>query len=82
MDDTQLIKHLAHLLANSADKTVLAVACNDVGVMIRELPYMRKRWVDMGVKGRVMELMGDTDAEVRYEALKAVQGFLVTAFSG
>jgi V-type H+-transporting ATPase subunit H len=82
LEDRELVKQLARVLESSADKTVLAVACNDVGVLVREVPYVRKRWVDLGVKGRVMELMGDTDAEVRYEALKAVQGFLQTAFSG
>lgn len=82
MEDKELVRQIGHVLANATDKTVLAVACNDVGVMIREVPYLRKTWVDMGVKTRVMELMGDNDAEVRYEALKAVQGFLQTAFSG
>ncbi|KAF8543470.1 armadillo-type protein [Trichophaea hybrida] len=82
IEDKELVNQLARVLGNSADKTVLAVACNDVGVLVREVPYVRKRWVDLGVKGRVMELMGDTDPEVRYEALKAVQGFLQTAFSG
>jgi len=82
VEDKALVTQLARVLESSTDKTVLAVACNDIGVLVREIPYLRKRWVDLGVKGRVMELMGDTDPEVRYEALKAVQGFLQTAFSG
>jgi len=82
VEDKALVTQLARVLGSSTDKTVLAVACNDIGVLVREIPYLRKRWVDLGVKGRVMELMGDTDPEVRYEALKAVQGFLQTAFSG
>ena len=82
MEDSELVKQLAKVLAQSTDKTVLAVACNDVGVLVREVPMVRKKWVDLGVKARVMTLMGDSDAEVRYEALKAVQGFLQTAFSG
>ncbi|KAI5798935.1 armadillo-type protein [Geopyxis carbonaria] len=82
LDDKELVHALAKALATSVDKTVLAVAANDVGVLVREVPYARKRWEELGVKARVMELMGDTDAEVRYEALKAVQGFLQTAFSG
>lgn len=81
LDDTELVKQLAKVLTGSQDKTVLAVAANDVGVLIREVPYSRKRWEDLGVKAKVMELMADTDAEVRYEALKAVQGFLQSAFS-
>ncbi|PWW78355.1 ARM repeat-containing protein [Tuber magnatum] len=81
MDDTELVKALSRVLSSSTDKTVLAVAANDVGVLIREVPGSRKKWEEQGVKSRVMELMGDSDAEVRYEALKAVQGFLANAFS-
>lgn len=82
MEDTDLVKALARVLSTSQDKTVLAVAANDVGVLVREVPGSRKKWEELGVKGRVMELMGDSDAEVRYEALRAVQGFLANAFSG
>lgn len=83
LGDGELVKQLARVLgSSSSDKTVLAVACNDVGVLVREVPQARKRWVELGVKDRVMELMADADPEVRYEALKAVQGFLQTAFSG
>jgi len=82
VDDAQLVAQLARVLATADDKTVLAVACNDVGVLVREVPAVRKKWVELGVKARVMALMADSDAEVRYEALKAVQGFLQTAFSG
>ncbi|CUS14043.1 unnamed protein product [Tuber aestivum] len=81
MDDTELVKALSRVLSGSTDKTVLAVAANDVGVLVREAPGGRKKWEEQGVKSRVMELMGDSDAEVRYEALKAVQGFLANAFS-
>ncbi|KAL7270375.1 H(+)-transporting V1 sector ATPase subunit H [Rhizina undulata] len=81
LEDTELVKALARALGTSADKTVLAVAANDVGVLVREVPGSRKKWEGLGVKNRVMELMGDGDAEVRYEALKAVQGFMASAFS-
>lgn len=82
VDDKELCKQLARVLGSSADKTVLQVAANDVGVLVKEVPYSRKRWEELGAKARVMELMGDTDAEVRYESLKAVQSFLQNAFSG
>lgn len=81
MDDTGLVRALARVLTTSTDKTVLAVAANDVGVLVREVHGSRKKWEELGVKSKVMELMGDSDAEVRYEALKAVQGFLANAFS-
>jgi V-type H+-transporting ATPase subunit H len=82
LEDQELVRQLARLLGSSQDKTVLAVACNDVGELVKEVPYSHKKWVELGVKNRVMELIGDSDPEVRYEALKAVQGFLQTAFSG
>lgn len=63
------------------DKTVLAVAAHDVGVLVREVPEKRKAWENLGVKGRCMQLMADSDASVRYEALTAVRGFLEHAFS-
>ncbi|KAH0608480.1 uncharacterized protein H6S33_001614 [Morchella sextelata] len=82
LEDSELVKALARVLSTSQDKTVLAVAANDVGALVREVSGGRKKWEELGVKNRVMELMGDSDAEVRYEALKAVQGFLANAFSG
>lgn len=65
----------------SANKLVLAVAAHDVGVLVREVPEKRKVWEGLGVKARVMNLMADSDASVRYEALTAVRGFLEHAFS-
>jgi V-type H+-transporting ATPase subunit H len=81
LEDTELVKTLARVLSSSTDKTVLAVACNDIGVLVREVPGQRKKWGELGVKTKAIALMGDSDAEVRYEALKAVQGFLANAFS-
>jgi len=63
------------------DKTTVAVAAHDVGVLVREVPEKRKAWEALGVKARVMELMADSDASVRYEALTAVRGFLEHVFS-
>lgn len=73
---------MGEVLEGRGEKVGIAVACNDVGVLVREVPYARKRWEENGIKARVMILMADEDPEVRYEALKAVQGFLQTAFSG
>lgn len=77
----ELVKSLARALSASQDKVVLAVAAHDVGVLVREVPEKRKVWEQLGVKGRIMELMGDSDAQVRYQALTAVRGFLEHAFS-
>ncbi|KAF8469118.1 armadillo-type protein [Kalaharituber pfeilii] len=78
----ELMKALARALQTSgSNKLALAVAAHDVGVLVREVPEKRKVLESLGVKARVMQLMADTDASVRYEALTAVRGFLEHAFS-
>jgi V-type H+-transporting ATPase subunit H len=78
----ELVKCLATVLQESKEKVVLAVAAHDVGVLVKEVPEKRRVWDGLQVKARVMELMGDSDPEVRYESLKAVQEFLRYAFGG
>ena len=64
------------------DKEVLAIACNDVGCLVREVPEKRGQLEKLGVKGRVMELMGDGDEGVRWESLRAVGEWLRYSFDG
>lgn len=58
------------------DKKVLAVACNDVGHLVKEVPDQRQRLEKLGLKRRVMELMSDKDEGVRLESLRAVGEWL------
>jgi len=62
------------------DKVVLAVACNDVGCLVKEAPEKRREMERLGVKGRVMALMGDKDEAVRWESLRAVGEWLRYSF--
>ena len=62
------------------DKQVLAIACNDVGWLVKEVPDRRQVLEKLGVKGRVMELMTDKDEEVRWESLRAVGEWLRYSF--
>ncbi|KAK6542071.1 H(+)-transporting V1 sector ATPase subunit H [Orbilia ellipsospora] len=78
----ELVQCLARVLKESDEKIALAVAAHDVGVLVKEVPEKRRVWDGLRVKARVMELMGDSDPEVRYESLKAVQEFLRYAFGG
>ncbi|KAF3908835.1 hypothetical protein AA313_de0205952 [Arthrobotrys entomopaga] len=78
----ELVQCLARVLKESDEKVALAVAAHDVGVLVKEVPEKRRVWDGLRVKARVMELMGDSDPEVRYESLKAVQEFLRYAFGG
>jgi len=70
----ELPKKLAEIMSKGweSDKKVLAIACNDVGNLVKEVPEQRSALEKMGLKTRVMELMSDSDEAVRWESLKAV----------
>lgn len=63
-----------------SDKAVLAIACNDVGALIKEVPEKRSQLEKLGLKTRIMELMQDADENVRWESLKALGGWLKYSF--
>lgn len=77
-----LPKKLAEILSKSwdNDKQVLAIACNDVGHLVKELPERRTQLEKLGLKARVMELMADKDESVRWESLRAVGEWLRYTF--
>ncbi|KAL2006159.1 hypothetical protein VTN00DRAFT_9813 [Thermoascus crustaceus] len=81
-DQGALPKKLAEILSKSwdNDKQVLAIACNDVGNLVKELPERRSQLEKLGLKTRVMELMGDRDESVRWESLRAVGEWLRYTF--
>ncbi|KEF55699.1 V-type H+-transporting ATPase 54 kDa subunit [Exophiala aquamarina CBS 119918] len=70
----ELPKKLAEILAKGweNDKKVLAIGCNDVGNLVKEVPEQRTALERLGLKARLLELMGDSDESVRWESLKAV----------
>lgn len=65
-----------------SDKQVLAIACNDVGWLVKEVPEKRSQLEKLGLKGRVMELMAEADEGVRWESLRAVGEWLRYSFDG
>ena len=73
-----LPRKLAEIMGKGweSDKKVLAVACNDVGNLVREVPEKRSMLENLGLKARVMELMTDSDEAVRWESLKALGEWL------
>lgn len=75
---SELPKKLAEILSKSWDneKQVLAIACNDVGWLVKQCPEKRELLEKFGIKGRVMELMAEADESVRWESLKAVGEWL------
>ena len=78
----ELPKKLAEIMGKSwdDDKQVLAIACNDVGWLVKEVPEKRSQLEKLGIKGRVMELMAEGDEGVRWESLRAVGEWLRYSF--
>lgn len=74
----ELPKKLAEIMGKSwdTDKKVLAIACNDVGNLVKEVPEKRKQLEKLGLKARTMELMSESDESVRWESLRAVGEWL------
>lgn len=77
-ENAALVKKLAEIMAKpwESDKKVLAVGCNDVAHLVREMPEQRHRLEKLGLKQRVMSLMNDPDESVRWESLRAVGEWL------
>ncbi|KAM7190355.1 V-type proton ATPase subunit H [Naviculisporaceae sp. PSN 640] len=81
-ENGEVVRKLADIMKKpwDSDKAVLAIACNDVGCLVREVPERRYQLEKLGLKTRVMELMGDKDENVRWESLRALGGWLKYSF--
>ncbi|KAL2159167.1 hypothetical protein VTH06DRAFT_2599 [Thermothelomyces fergusii] len=77
-----LVQRLAEVMRKpwDNDKAVLAIACNDIGYLVREAPEKRAQLERLGLKTRVMELMAEEDENVRWESLRALGGWLQYSF--
>ena len=82
LEDKELPKKLAEIIGKSwdNDKKVLAIACNDVGNLVKEVPEKPTQLERLGLKSRVMELMNEADEGVRWESLRAVGEWLRYTF--
>lgn len=78
----ELLKKLAEIMAKpwDNDKQVLAIACNDIGCLVKEVPEKRQQLEKLGLKTRVMELMAEPNEAVRWESLRAVGEWLRYSF--
>jgi V-type H+-transporting ATPase subunit H len=78
----EIPKKLADIMGKAwdNDKQVLAIACNDVGCLVKEVPEKRGQLEKLGLKTRVMELMTEPDETVRWESLNALSGWLRYSF--
>ncbi|RFU35929.1 hypothetical protein B7463_g321, partial [Scytalidium lignicola] len=77
-ENGELPRKLAEIMSKpwDNDKQVLAIACNDVGWLVKEVPEKRYQLEKLGLKRRVMELMAESDETVRWESLNALGGWL------
>ncbi len=78
----ELPRKLAEIMSKSwdNDKQVLAIACNDVGWLVKEVPERRYQLEKLGLKSRIMELMTEKEETVRWESLNALSGWLRYSF--
>ncbi|KAF2274548.1 vacuolar ATP synthase subunit H [Westerdykella ornata] len=83
-NNAELPRKLAEILAKDwvHDRQVLAIGCNDVACLVKEVPEKRGLLEKFGLKGRVMELMGCEEEGVRWESLRAVGEWLRYSFEG
>jgi len=75
-NDNALLERINELLAAS-DPLVLSVASHDIGQYVKYSPMGKSNVDKIGAKHRVMELMTHDHPEVKYQALLAVQNFLM-----
>lgn len=73
----EVLRCLIHLLHESNDETVLAVACHDLAQFMRFHPHGRAIAQSLGVKTRLMQLMVSGDGDVRRYALGCMQVLMV-----
>ncbi|KKA30216.1 hypothetical protein TD95_001918 [Thielaviopsis punctulata] len=78
----EILRNLAEIMKKpwDNDKQVLAIACNDIGFLVKEVPEKRHQLEKLGLKTRIMELMGDSEETVRWESLRTLGGWLKYTF--
>lgn len=81
-ENGEIVRKLAEIMQKpwENDKAVLAIACNDVGCLVKEVPEKRSQLERYGLKTRIMQLMGEADENVRWESLRALGGWLQYSF--
>lgn len=81
-ENGEIPRKLAEIMSQpwENDKQVLAIACNDVGNLVKEVPEKRHQLEKVGLKRRVMELMQSEDENIRWESLRALGGWLKYSF--
>lgn len=81
-ENGEVVRKIAQIMAKpwENDKAVLAIGCNDIGWLVKEVPEKRSQLEKLGLKTRIMELMAEADENVRWESLRALGGWLQYSF--
>jgi len=77
-NDYQLLSAIRNILQTSTDHVVLSVACYDIGEFVRFHPRGKAIITQVGLKLDIMKLMTHENAEVKKQALFAIQKTMVT----
>ncbi|KAJ3106593.1 H(+)-transporting V1 sector ATPase subunit H [Phlyctochytrium planicorne] len=78
--DYELVKILSRLISTTSSPLVLSVASHDLGQFVKHYPTGKRFIQEVGAKTQIMELMSHENADVRYQALLAVQKFMTNAW--
>lgn len=78
----ELLQKLAEIMSKpwDNDPSVLAIACNDIGYLVREVPDRRPRLEKIGLKTRIMALMAHENESIRWYSLRTLAGWLKFSF--
>ena len=79
-NEFEILGFLLDILQSSTDYTSIAVACHDIGQIVRFHPYGRKLLtlpVLLGAREKIVALMQHSSPEVRRHALLAIQKIMV-----
>lgn len=81
-ENGEVVRKISQIMAKpwENDKAVLAIGCNDIGWLVKEVPEKRSQLEKLGLKTRIMELMAEADENVRWESLRALGGWLQYSF--
>lgn len=75
-NDYEILRILTSMLEFDNDPQILAIVANDIGMYVTHHPAGRKSLEILGTKSRIMALFYHSDAEVRYQALSAMQKYM------
>ena len=81
LNDCEILHILTNLLDFDNDPQILTIAANDIGMYVTYHPTGRKNLENLGTKSKIMALFYHSDAEVRYQALSAMQKYMKNLWS-